>query len=69
MRVAISIKQFEPAKIEADQIAIPMINPSGPAFVRGPPMETNSAAPIAIHQYIFPCDYSNGDSPPEMAIN
>jgi hypothetical protein len=52
MRVAISIKQFEPAKIEADQMAIPIINPSGPAFVRGPPMDTNNAAPIAIHQHI-----------------
>jgi len=52
MRVAISIKQFEPAKMDADQIAIPIINPRGPAFVRGPPMDTNSAAPIAIHQHI-----------------
>jgi hypothetical protein len=53
MRVAISIKQFDPAKIEADQMAIPMIKPKGPALVRGPPMDTNSAAPIATHQHIF----------------
>ena len=52
MRVAISIKQFEPAKIEADQIAIPIIKPRGPAFVRGPPMDTNSAAPIATRQHL-----------------
>jgi len=53
MRVAISIKQFEPAKIEADQMAIPIIKPRGPAFVSGPPMDTNSAAPIAIHQHLI----------------
>ena len=52
IKVAISIKQLDPAKIEADQMAIPIINPRGPAFVSGPPMDTNSAAPIAIHQHI-----------------
>ena len=53
IKVAISIKQFEPAKMEADQIAIPIINPRGPALVSGPPMDTNSAAPIAFHQYLI----------------
>jgi len=47
MRVAISIKQFEPAKMDNDQMAIPMIKPRGPAFVKGPPIETKRAAPIA----------------------
>lgn len=46
-RVAISIKQLEPAQMESDQMAIPMIKPSGPALVNGPPIETNRAAPIA----------------------
>jgi len=50
IKVAISIKQFEPAKMEADQMAIPIINPRGPALVSGPPMDTNSAAPIATHK-------------------
>ena len=34
-------------------MAIPIINPRGPAFVRGPPMDTNNAAPIATHQPQF----------------
>jgi len=33
-------------------MAIPIINPKGPAFVSGPPMDTNNAAPIATHQHI-----------------
>jgi len=61
MRVAISIKQLEPAKIDADQIAIPMISPRGPAFVNGPPMETNNAAPIADHQYSISPSKDVGD--------
>jgi hypothetical protein len=53
MRVAISIKQFEPANIDADQMAIPIISPRGPAFVSGPPIETKSAAPIARYQHTY----------------